>query len=310
MNESQSISQTGETNAEVKFSAHIFREARRFIIVTCILSAIVILVFISFFYIKWGQTISDDIAKWGTFGDYIGGVIGSILAFTTIVLIYKSLSLQMVEFQKLSKSQRDTVSMLKLQTFESKFFSLLELHHTIVDGLRGELMVLDRDKDIFVREGFESREFIFKLVESFVHIKIISDQGSGSDRDWVEKIKQVLKNERFRFMHYISNIDTIINMVISEFPQETTEKAHLYFSMLKAQLSNPEVIIIGYYLKFDNLEERTEKFVKTRVLADLDLEWDLPEGHSPLAIVKLLPEELIKQLRDADRVARNLIGSG
>ena len=93
--------------------------------------------------------LSTDQAKWGTFGDYIGGTLNPILSFisliallTTIVLQSKELELTRDELKRSASAQEETKKILDKQSetlarqqFESTFFSMLDQHNKLLESL-------------------------------------------------------------------------------------------------------------------------------------------------------------------------------
>lgn len=84
-----------------------------------------------------------DNALWGNFGDFIGGFIGSILAFIGVIitcLIFIEQSKQTINLNKehakiARKSQSSQKKQSEIQRFNSLFFELIELHRKQVEGL-------------------------------------------------------------------------------------------------------------------------------------------------------------------------------
>jgi hypothetical protein len=93
--------------------------------------------------------LSLDHAKWGTFGDYIGGTLNPILSFisliallTTIILQSKELELTRDELKRSASAQEETKKILDKQSetltrqqFESTFFSMLDQHNKLLESL-------------------------------------------------------------------------------------------------------------------------------------------------------------------------------
>lgn len=73
---------------------------------------------------------SNDSGDWGTFGDYVGGLLNPSIAFIALYWLTSSIKTQIKEltetreqFEKISQNQLEQTS---LQNFESLFFQLLE----------------------------------------------------------------------------------------------------------------------------------------------------------------------------------------
>lgn len=65
----------------------IFQENKVLIIISVlslILISIPIIIFLCHF---WGHTVSNDLAVWGTFGDFFGGTINTILSLSSLVIL-------------------------------------------------------------------------------------------------------------------------------------------------------------------------------------------------------------------------------
>jgi uncharacterized membrane protein len=122
------------------------------------LSAIGIIIFLWNF--KFISDENVDSEKIGQFGDYFGGIIGSIWSLAGVILFYVALqeqrkdieinrtalekqieefSLQRVELSETRKIFEEQAETLKVQRFENTFFQLLNLHHEIVNNLYLEI---------------------------------------------------------------------------------------------------------------------------------------------------------------------------
>jgi hypothetical protein len=121
--------------------------------------------FTLFIWNDWSFSFDNKIKseKIGQFGDFVGGLIGSIWALAGVVLFYvalteqrkdfatnrevldaqtdalkqqiKEFELQRVELSETRKVFKIQSETLKKQQFESTFFNLLNLHHDIVNSI-------------------------------------------------------------------------------------------------------------------------------------------------------------------------------
>jgi hypothetical protein len=126
---------------------------------------LLVLGFVLFVWNDWSFSSSDKLKadKVGQFGDFVGGLIGSIWALAGVVLFYVALTEQRSDFAtnrkvldaqtealkqqiKEFELQREELSetrkvfniqseTLKKQQFESTFFNLVNLHHKIVNSI-------------------------------------------------------------------------------------------------------------------------------------------------------------------------------
>lgn len=105
------------------------------LIALAVFAIIVISVYIINFgvipYLKYEKLgLSSDSGDWGTFGDYIGGLLNPCIALFALYWLTSSIKTQIKEltetreqFEKISQNQLEQTS---LQNFESLFFQLLE----------------------------------------------------------------------------------------------------------------------------------------------------------------------------------------
>lgn len=105
---------------------------------------------------QFGGPISGEHVQWAEFGDYFGGVLGSIFAFFGLIALLLTLWIQSRELRVSSAELRRSAEALseqnnsiKLQSFENRFFNMISLHHEIVNGIdlrvKGEVTSSGRD---------------------------------------------------------------------------------------------------------------------------------------------------------------------
>lgn len=73
---------------------------------------------------KW-VGFSNEKGDWGTFGDFVGGVLNPILTFITIVMLINSLKLQREANQQLIEDGKKQDKQEVLKRFEGSFYNLI-----------------------------------------------------------------------------------------------------------------------------------------------------------------------------------------
>lgn len=93
---------------------------------------------------EFGYVVKSDIeiAKWGQFGDFFGGVLNPALSFTslmallfTIILQSRELSLSRTQLRKSADALKEQLTTQTKQRFENTFFSLLDQHNKILEKI-------------------------------------------------------------------------------------------------------------------------------------------------------------------------------
>jgi hypothetical protein len=105
------------------------------IIVLCILFMSGLVAFL------WKRELFDfdypiDSSAWGTFGDYIGGVLGTIVAFFSIYLLIKTLNNQIDSNEKINKVNEQNIAIYTLQQFHDTFNTLVSLYHNSIEAFK------------------------------------------------------------------------------------------------------------------------------------------------------------------------------
>lgn len=104
---------------------------KKFLIIG-IVSLILITIPIVFFSVKfWDSKISDDIAKWGSFGDFFGGIINTILSLSSLILLgYLTL---VINNQSVEENKKLNFLSRRLDAYEKLTSYLPELGRIFLD---------------------------------------------------------------------------------------------------------------------------------------------------------------------------------
>ena len=236
--------------------------------------------FIGLILFFWNDTLfqTDSLLKSdkvGQFGDFVGGLIGSLWALAGVILFYvalneqrsdietnrevlktqvKALEKQIDEFElqrqeleltrEVFTEQRDT---LKLQQFESTFFSMLNLHHRIVDGIdidtkKSEgvfgLWNTSKEKEITLT-GRDCFQFFF---EEFRYIYDTTYDISDESNKINETYTKFYLNHQTDLGHYFRNLYNILKFIHKKHPEDK----FFYINLLRAQLSSSELLLLFY----------------------------------------------------------------
>lgn len=94
------------------------------------------------YWAAFGVSTAIDHGTWGQFGDYFGGVLGTVLAFLAFVALLmtlriqsKELALSSTELQNSAAALKDQYIALEKQAFDNRFFNMVTLHHQIVNAI-------------------------------------------------------------------------------------------------------------------------------------------------------------------------------
>lgn len=138
---------------------------------------------------------SDLFAKYGTF---VGGVVGPILSFASILLLYKTLISQQQSIEKQDIAFQLQQSNIEKVSFENTFFNLLKTQQELTLNIKSyfNYLELDFSKGVYTIEG---KEFFAnsKNELAFIWSSLNSHSYMGMNQDDEESIyllnEQILK---------------------------------------------------------------------------------------------------------------------
>lgn len=94
----------------------------------CLTTLFIVITTIIYFIKGHINTNDIDFTKLGTYGDFVGGSLGTILSIVAVILVYRTYISQKEE---LSMSR----NLLEQQQFENTFFNMLKVHQDLKNGI-------------------------------------------------------------------------------------------------------------------------------------------------------------------------------
>jgi len=155
---------------------------------TYIILTIVFFAF-SFLCFKWGRPFHMfnkdyiiDHELFGTFGDFFGGVLGTIFTLISVLLVVRTFKYQQLV-------TKDNQELQKAQQFNDLFFELIHLYQSEVKELNGDFeRVIDIQKDE-TKEG---------------NIKIKKERIQYTDKDFFDEEKRIIQ-KKYRYLKSYEN---------------------------------------------------------------------------------------------------------
>lgn len=260
-----------------------------------IVGTLAIILILASWYFTYNHLKSLPNEERGTFGDMFGSInaLYSGLAFAgiifTILLQKKELKLQREELSDTRKEFEIQNKTLRLQRFENTFFSLLTLHHQIVDSIDIDIEKVQsitglmRIKDViekgpsFDRITLKGRDVFKEMYE-----KMVSElRGKESlNADYLSFYEKVQTD----FGHYFRNLYRIIKLVdetefhshlelgtsseatkyidLLEYTIPNHNTKYKYTSMVRAQLSDYELLWLFYNCLSENGIEKFKAYIE------------------------------------------------
>ncbi|MBA6291060.1 putative phage abortive infection protein [Colwellia sp. MB3u-70] len=209
-----------------------------------IFSVIIGIIAITMYLNNFGGVLSQDHSRWAEFGDFLGGVLNPVFGFLGLLALLLTISLQAKELKltrdELRNSSEALVAQnetLAFQNFENSFFQMLRLHNDIVnsiDFVRGggtRQVVTTTGRDCFP-------VMATRLKEKYEKINNITD-----DKELVLKAYEIFYEEhQIELGHYFRYLYNIFKFIHNS----KIGNKNFYSNLVRAQLSNHELVIIYY----------------------------------------------------------------
>jgi hypothetical protein len=98
-----------------------------------------LLLYWTWFGLKLGQPLAENPANWGTFGDYFGGLLNPIIAFTALYWLTRSVRLQKEELNETRAALEDAATAQRDQVQVASWTALINANTAQVQYIQHHL---------------------------------------------------------------------------------------------------------------------------------------------------------------------------
>ena len=207
---------------------------------------------------KWNNNVNFsypiDYNLFGTFGDFVGGILGTIFALLGTLMVVRT-------FRYQQNVTRDNKKQLETQRLNDLFFELIKLYQTEVKELCGQISqvrsykqnedVPQSDKDTNKKMTVEKTEISYNDKDFFDYEKRRLQNGFRNRKSFHANSREALKyymlfyiENRAKIAAYFRTIYRIYDLIDSSKLDEETKKN--YLKIMRAQLTESELFFIRY----------------------------------------------------------------
>jgi hypothetical protein len=204
---------------------------------------------------------------WGSFGDYVGGLLNPLVSTFTLIVAVKVWQQQKVELRQTKEALEEQAKTAEQQRREQRFFDLLNLYQQAlatleVGGLRGRSAFIYqlRHEDassplyLFQIHGFEQYTKHFRVRDQ----RGMLTQKSAEEAVTVEQITTFWERHSTSFDHYFRTVFSILREA-----EPTLQSDHFrYVKLLRAQLSRDELVLLGFNAWLDSEGEKMSPYLE------------------------------------------------
>ncbi len=270
-----------------------------FIGITALLILLVLFIALSIgaYSYKFGVGLWDTPEKWGSLGDFFGGVLNPFIGFLTVFLLLFTLKQnqkaleQNAEELKLTREElsdsktalQEQASILTKQTFEGTFFQLLSLHQDLTNAMdfyNKDTKHTTTGKDCFkvlynrfsktAKQDFKS-EYQVKSTNPFEIMEESRLEGIRLDKvtkeiECKEYISQCyslfMKENSSEVSHYFKSLYNIIKFV----DDGSFSSDYIYINTIRSQLSNYEAALLFYNEIYNSERSKFKGYIEKYAL--------------------------------------------
>ncbi|AKD04866.1 putative phage abortive infection protein [Pontibacter korlensis] len=196
---------------------------------------------------------ADREGVFGQYGEFIGGIVGSLWALAGVFLFFATLTYQKREFELQRFELHKTQKIFQQQNFSTLYISFIQKHNDIIDSL----VAYDINQSAWRGSNF----FVFfqeKVLTSFVQ-KVRSLEANEKTEQELLSIFQDYFTYHFTFYQnslnpYLKNLSVLFKL-IQRYKAETQDQGEYYSFITKANFTQSELFLIYHVAQFSLLSE-------------------------------------------------------
>ncbi|MCF7498888.1 putative phage abortive infection protein [Pseudoalteromonas sp. L1] len=295
---------------------------KRMIIIIFCLAAVAAVTALGLYAIKFGFGFASTIGDWGSVGDFFGGVLNPTFALLSLILIAytlmqnkkaleqseqaikqgteaieqnekalrvsnEELKLTRDELANSSEALKEQANLLAVQSFETTFFNMLELHNKLLKNI-----------DYDINESYHEISSIIGI-NGFTDYgrRDLNQKGTNALNRILNSISSVQqRNQQYEsliisvfdafytyknkdFGSYFRNLYQILKLIENSFSNKHLQKK--YSNILRAQLSNQELslLLLNCLCSYVDNGQFKKLVIHFELLEHLDITYNLDNNN-------------------------------
>lgn len=230
---------------------------------------------------------NEDPGAWGTFGDFLGGLLNPLVSTLTLFVAASVWKLQREELELTRKELEQTklameeqAKTAEQQRQEQRFFDLLNVYQRTVDSIYHATDVSKSQQNTRTLLSATGKFGVSLWLRdaSFLRLYATGDaiiDTQTAKRDWISR------DSFGSFDHYFR----VIQHILTEAETLLGDQHIRYIKLFRAQLSRSELIILAYTLWLDDRDKMMLPLAEKYGLLK-----HLPTGHLRTELEKLYPK--------------------
>lgn len=197
-------------------------------------------------YINSGEIDSN---LFGTFGDFIGGIVGTLFTISATILVWLTYSTQRKELEatnQIASLQSQTQS---LAQFETTFFNLITNFRNVSRSLSGDLPVLqgyEHDLELSGEVTYVSKDYLNYVYDVLNH-KLYDELHFASVKQNKKDAIFVFNSLYDEFLNGVNQYFELVALILKFIESSNVGDRRLYTKIFSSQLSIRDYALIYLY---------------------------------------------------------------
>lgn len=244
---------------------------------------------------------TESPGAWGTFGDYVGGLLNPLISALTLFVAISVWQLQKQELEETRKALEEQAKTAEQQRQEQRFFDLLNVYYRTVESIRytditfSSVTVMSDGAPREQRENlFEGKSAISKWLsrKTTVLSQYLKEKGSAIPGQSVLKPEIEKQWTKEAPDQYFDSYFRIVRHLLTEAQHLLGAQDQNYVALFRAQLSRSELVLLALHLWLDPEGQAVQ-----HLAGKYGLLTNLPKGDLRTELNGEFPPELFIQPR-------------
>lgn len=216
-----------------------------------IIGFVSLIVFLVFFLVDEKLSFGKiDSAKFGQYGDIVGGFIGALWALSGVILFYlalieerKSRKLNETDFEIKLENYKEEHNRIIIEQFENTFYNLLNLYFQVRKDIDKDIYTKQGEKLIYEKTVHGVDSFKFLYVDTFSnHYKRNVASGNSHFTIINTAFHRTYYDNEVDLGHYFRTLNNLLEYIISK-----SHFGDFYYYLFRDSISSYELSLIFYY---------------------------------------------------------------
>lgn len=200
--------------------------------------------------------------SWGDFGDFIGGLMNPVVGIFTIILLVRTLNKQQENAKEAANALTAQNKALQIQNFEQTLFKWLESYKNSLNEIA--TTKTDENNNELTITGLDAVKHIYQInvtIPKALHNYLLKKEPKSEKKwinicqDTIEETYQHVKRRvnRIHVLRKNANLTRSIRLIygllrwIDSSSNINEEQRQFYANIIRAHLSEDELVILFYY---------------------------------------------------------------